>query len=83
MSDKMDTDEYRKNKDKKLQEQIDYVTSLFRMELRDGRLEEIGLAVKELQRMVNERKQWILKTSKMHMEEDLLWEEQKNTTKNS
>lgn len=70
VAENMDTDEYRRHKDEQLQKQIDYVTSLFRMELRDGRLEEIGIAVKELQTMISERKQWILKTSKLYKEEE-------------
>lgn len=68
--DNMDTEEYRRKKDEQLQQQIEYVTSLFRMELQDGTLEEIGIAVKELQKIIAERKQWILKTSKQYMEEE-------------
>lgn len=70
IADDVDTDGYRKRKDDALKKQAEQVANLFRMEMSDGRLEEISVAVHELQKLISERKKMLLTLAEMHKEED-------------
>lgn len=70
VADDIDTDGYRKKKEDALKKQADQVSALFRMEMSDGRLEEIAIAVHELQKMISERKKMLLTLAEINKEED-------------